>query len=260
MESKLTTSCRMHASYQMDTITRPSHRTDERVPTVILVEKRPLMRDLLSRCLARTADFEVFATATVDECIEVAKTRDGTVILISIASDPDGGDTQQILRRATQALGAPIVVLRDGEELDQVRSVLEAGARGYVSTGMSLDVAIEALRLVLAGGQYFPASCVIGMRDADSAGPASSLQSHLSGIFTQRQAAVVTAVCQGKANKIIAYELKMRESTVKVHLRSIMKKLKATNRTEVAYIANQLVAGNHSELPTHCMLEADAGN
>ncbi len=48
----------------------------------------------------------------------------------------------------------------------------------------------------------------------------------------------------GKANKIIAYELKMRESTVKVHLRSIMRKLKATNRTEVAYITNQLVAGN----------------
>jgi DNA-binding NarL/FixJ family response regulator len=218
-----------------DAITRPSRRGDVGAPTVIVVEKRPLMRDLLSRCLARTAGFEVLAIATVDECIEVAKTHDATVILISVAGDPDGGDTQQILR-ATQALGAPIVVLRDGEELDQVRSVLQAGARGYVSTGMSVDVAIEALRLVLAGGQYFPASCIIGMGDANSAGPASSLQSHLTGIFTARQAAVVTAVCQGKANKIIAYELKMRESTVKVHLRSIMKKLKATNRTEVAYI------------------------
>jgi DNA-binding NarL/FixJ family response regulator len=227
--------------------TRPGRRADEGAPTVIVVEKRPLMRDLLSRCLARTAGFEVLATATVDECIEVAKIHDGTVILISVAGDPDGGETQQILRRATQALGAPIVVLRDGEELDQVRSVLQAGARGYFSTGMPLDVAIEALRLVRAGGQYFPASCVIGMGDANSPGPAS----HLSEIFTARQAAVVNAVCQGKANKIIAYELKMRESTVKVHLRSIMKKLKATNRTEVAYIANQLVAGNYSGPPTH---------
>ena len=83
--------------------------------------------------------------ATVDECIEVAKTHDGTVILISVAGDVDGGDTQQMLRRATQALVAPIVVLRDGEELRQVRSVLQAGARGYISTSMSLDVAIEAL-------------------------------------------------------------------------------------------------------------------
>jgi len=239
---------------EADTITRLSRRADEGAPTVIVVETRPLMRDLLSRCLTRTTGFEVLTTATVDECIEVAKTHDATVILISIAGDLDSADTQQILRRATQALGAPIVVVCDGEELHQVRSVLQAGARGYVSTGMSLDVAIEALRLVRAGGQYFPASCIIGMGDANLAGPASSLQSHLSGIFTARQAAVVTAVCQGKANKIIAYELKMRESTVKVHLRSIMKKLKATNRTEVAYIANQLVAGNYSGPPTHRMI------
>ena len=102
---------------EADIITRPGRRADEGAPTVILVEKRPLMRDLLSRCLPRTADFKVLATATVDECIEVAKTHDGTVILISVAGDVDGGDTQQMLRRATQALVAPIVVLRDGEEL-----------------------------------------------------------------------------------------------------------------------------------------------
>ena len=56
---------------------------------------------------------------------------------------------------------------------------------------------------------------------------------------------MVAAVCLGKPNKIIAFELNMRVSTVKVHLRNIMKRLNATNRTEVAYITNQL-AGNHS--------------
>ena len=55
---------------------------------------------------------------------------------------------------------------------------------------------------------------------------------------------MVKALCQGKANKIIAYELEMKESTVKVHVRNIMKKLKAKNRTEVAYITNQLTGPN----------------
>ncbi len=50
----------------------------------------------------------------------------------------------------------------------------------------------------------------------------------------------------GKANKVIAYELKMRESTVKVHVRNIMKKLNAKNRTEVAFMANELIqSGDH---------------
>ena len=62
----------------------------------------------------------------------------------------------------------------------------------------------------------------------------------LAGMFTLRQAEVVQALRRGKANKIIAYELNLRESTVKVHIRNIMKKLKATNRTEVAYKINDL--------------------
>ena len=47
---------------------------------------------------------------------------------------------------------------------------------------------------------------------------------------------MVEAIRQGKPNKIVAYELNMCESTVKVHVRAIMKKLKARNRTEVAYL------------------------
>ena len=54
--------------------------------------------------------------------------------------------------------------------------------------------------------------------------------------LTGRQLQVVEAIRQGKPNKVIAYELNMCESTVKVHVRAIMKKLKARNRTEVAYL------------------------
>ena len=62
----------------------------------------------------------------------------------------------------------------------------------------------------------------------------------LAGIFTDRQVEVVEALRRGKANKIIAYELNLRESTVKVHVRNIMKKVKATNRTEVVFKLNDL--------------------
>jgi DNA-binding NarL/FixJ family response regulator len=60
-------------------------------------------------------------------------------------------------------------------------------------------------------------------------------------MFTRRQVAVIDALRKGKANKIIAYELNMCESTVKVHVRNIMKKLNAKNRTEVAYLASGLL-------------------
>lgn len=64
---------------------------------------------------------------------------------------------------------------------------------------------------------------------------------HITTSFTARQSAVAEGLRRGKANKIIAYELNLCESTVKVHIRNIMKKLGATNRTEVAYKIGDMI-------------------
>jgi DNA-binding NarL/FixJ family response regulator len=69
-----------------------------------------------------------------------------------------------------------------------------------------------------------------------------------SALLTERQMEVVEEIRHGKANKQIAYELKMSEHTVKVHLRHIMRKLKARNRTEVAVLSGNLLAG-HKDAP-----------
>ena len=66
--------------------------------------------------------------------------------------------------------------------------------------------------------------------------------------LTQRQAAVAEALRHGKSNKIIAYELNMCENTVKVHIRSILKKLHATNRTEAAFRLNSVALGGAEPL------------
>jgi DNA-binding NarL/FixJ family response regulator len=55
-----------------------------------------------------------------------------------------------------------------------------------------------------------------------------------------RQVAVVEGIRKGNPNKMIAHELNLRESTVKVHIRNIMKKLNSKNRTELSYIANKI--------------------
>ena len=60
---------------------------------------------------------------------------------------------------------------------------------------------------------------------------------------------MVEAIRQRKPNKIIAYELNMCESTVKVHVRAIMKKLKARNRTEVAYLYSSSVSDMDTAVP-----------
>ena len=72
------------------------------------------------------------------------------------------------------------------------------------------------------------------MQPISSTGPRDSSGRLIQ--FTARQLDVLERLKQGQPNKIIAYELGMCESTVKVHIRNIMKKLKATNRTQVAFL------------------------
>jgi DNA-binding NarL/FixJ family response regulator len=97
------------------------------------------------------------------------------------------------------------------------------------------------MRLVGAGGPFAPTSALLDARSpSETTPPHYDLSKKV--LFTARQLAVLVALRRGKANKQIAYELNMREGTVKVHVRHIMKKLRAKNRTEVAIIANDLFA------------------
>ena len=117
---------------------------------------------------------------------------------------------------------------------------------GYIPTNLSLDVAIEAMQFVRAGGIFVPASSIMSGHNRPSDGSLPGAKERFGGIFTTRQAAVVKALREGKANKRIAHELDMRESTVKVHVRNIMRKLNARNRTEVAYRTNGMFENDES--------------
>jgi DNA-binding NarL/FixJ family response regulator len=96
---------------------------------------------------------------------------------------------------------------------------------------MGFEIAIEVMRFVLAGGTYVPPDCLLV---TDQPGlPASTTVSRVS-ILTSRELSVVRAIQQGKSNKVIAHELNMCPSTVKVHVRNVMRKMNAKNRTDVA--------------------------
>ena len=211
--------------------------------TAIVVEQRPLIRELLTYALKQRAGFE---SSPQPRSTSTSKATAPTRRWSSSASRQleRRRDAANAAARRAGAAQTPIVVLSDSEDFQNVLSILQSGTRGYISTAMTLDVAIEALWLVQAGGQFLPATCIIGPPEARLPTHRQASSGALArNIYARGRLQVVKALCQGKANKIIAYELKMKESTVKVHVRNIMKKLKAKNRTEVAYITNQLSGG-----------------
>jgi DNA-binding NarL/FixJ family response regulator len=217
---------------------------DRQTPAIVVIEQRLLIRDCLVKCLKELdLGCPVLAFATIPEWLESGAQYLPILILFSL--QPHNADDSELhqnlsLLNANNA-GAPVVIISDSEDTSQVISALKCGARGYIPTSVTLNVALEAMRLVGAGGTFAPTSALL-----DTKAPSQTTPPHYDVskkvLFTARQLAVLVALRRGKANKQIAYELNMREGTVKVHVRHIMKKLRAKNRTEVAIIANDLFA------------------
>lgn len=229
----------MHANTKGDLpfATHPHHGR-----VLALIDPRALDRECFAQSLrSHDATTEITPFASIQEWKQ-ARDRHSqfSAILFNIGgrrvTDPAVGE--ELAKLASEFKSIPVVVLADTDDLAQILKALEYGARSYIPTSVGITVCVEAIGLALAGGVFVPASSVLGIRQVLESG--SETARHMAGMFTARQTEVVEALRRGKANKIIAYELNLRESTVKVHIRNIMRKLKATNRTEVACKINDL--------------------
>lgn len=212
---------------------------------IVLVEPRTLIRDCLAKCLETAGCGDsVHAYASASDWVAAGMPRAITsVILLGTAAHDEATIAREVAILAQADPSASIVLLADAMDSKQVLGALDKGARGYIPTSMSFDVAVKAIHLVRAGGTFVPVESLRAPKVLPSQ-EASDAMPEPKGQFTTRQLAVIEALRQGKANKIIAFELNMRESTVKVHVRNIMKKLQAKNRTEVAFRVNGMSAGD----------------
>ena len=206
---------------------------------IVLIDDRTFIRDCVSRCLEASYDEVALSSfSTIEDYLKAdIDFNQVAFIMFSIHQRrPSSPDVQKSLTQLKSVCGAvPIIILSDVESVDYIREALEQGARGFISTSATLDVVVEATRVVWAGGTFVPASSLF----MGWTGAAGSHASPLSARFTQRQLDVLQLMRQGMANKSIAHELTMSQSTVKVHVSNIMQKLKATNRTQAVFLSRE---------------------
>jgi DNA-binding NarL/FixJ family response regulator len=139
----------------------------------------------------------------------------------------------------------PLVLLSEREEPEEVVAAFKAGARGFIPLSATPPMAMQAFTFIMGGGSFFPPTALIRTVHTESVVRVTTKQTTLlpetqKGGLTARQQEVLERLRQGESNKLIGRQLKLRESTVKVHIRQIMRKLGATNRTQAALCAAQL--------------------
>jgi DNA-binding NarL/FixJ family response regulator len=209
------------------------YRSADTTPYIVVIHQRAFIRDCFVRCLETSyAGHDVIAF----ESMRSWKNREDDdgyppTVIVYFAGGGDPSDVLDLEVLEAAAAEAPMVIVSDTDDVNDVVRAFKSGVRGYIPTSLPFNVVVEAVRLVEAGGTFVPVSSLTSGESKPQAA------SKANDLLTERQLMVVGALCQGMANKQIAYELSMSEHTVKVHIRHIMRRLNARNRTEVAILS-----------------------
>jgi DNA-binding NarL/FixJ family response regulator len=215
----------------------------EQLQAVIYLDPRAFTRDCVGGWLQSSLSGFIVRVLRDPDQLEGALRADERIQAVIINAGPErmsSATVASLLSRVGELLPeAPVAVLSDFEDPESIREAFNLGVRGYIPTSLPSLVAVEAVRMVCVGGTFAPAPALLYQSER-AQGSAGEL---LIDGFTQRQSQILECLRRGMANKLIAYELNMCESTVKVHIRNIMKKLNATNRTQVAYLTRGFFEG-----------------
>ncbi len=144
-------------------------------------------------------------------------------------------DLVDISSLAAVAPHTPILVAADCDDPERAYAILRAGARGFLPATHSLKVLIGALERVRTGGTYVPLS----LTEAGASSSPECAQRKPWRVLTRRQCDVLALISEGKSNKLIADLLNMSESTVKAHVKQIIRRLNVSNRTQAALLATR---------------------
>jgi DNA-binding NarL/FixJ family response regulator len=234
-----------NSSSPMDTAGQQLRSFNGKTLTVALIDSRSLTREGLMRLLDGSERLRLIPLSRCSELLGKAPEVlcEVEIVLLNLGSavirDPEIVRDIALLNEALP--NASIIVICDRDDSHHVGEALRQGIRGYIPTTLTSQILMGALRLVQAGGTFVPAGALTEALSQqpmalESTKPEVAVLDHCG--LTPRQREVLNLLRQGKPNKIIAHELDMRESTVKVHVRQIMRKMRVSNRTEAAFLAS----------------------
>ncbi len=217
--------------------------------TVLLVDDHTLFRSGIRFLLQRHADFQVVGEAADGvEGVKRAKQLDPDVVLLDLHMPGISGlETLQLLLQDRPQ--AAVLMLTVSEDAEDLSAALQAGARGYLIKNIDADYLVRALRRAAAGeavvAEAMTAKLVAQLKGASQ--PRTENQSGLDKL-TPREREILICLARGESNKVIARNLSVAESTVKIHVQNVLKKLHLSSRVQAAVFA---VENGLDKLQTH---------
>jgi len=192
---------------------------------VFCVDDHPLMREGIAAVIRNASDMQLVAEAsTGHEAIQGFREYQPDVTLMDVRM-PDMGGIDALRAIRTEFANARVIMLTTFEGDAEIKCALEAGARGYMLKSVPRKQLVDVIRKVHGGQKHIPNEV------------AAQLMEHLGAeTLSKREVEVLQKVAAGNRNSDIAALLFISEETVKGHVKHIMEKLGASDRTEAVAI------------------------
>ena len=193
---------------------------------ILCVDDHPLLRQGIAAIINNQPDMVLIAEAsTGTEAIQKFREHRPDVTLMDLRL-PDMSGVDSLIAIRADMPEARIIMLTTFEGDVEIQRALVAGARAYMLKSMPPKELVDVIRQVQAGKKRIPTEI------------ATHLAEHLSDeALTEREIEVLKHIAGGNRNRDIAERLFISEETVKVHIKHIMEKLGASDRTQAVAIA-----------------------
>ena len=205
---------------------------------VLVIDDHTLFRSGLEGLLERRGIEVAAAVGDGNEGLALARELDVNIILLDLRM-PDVGGMEVLRRLREQGVETPVVMLTtSSDERDLVES-LRCGAQGYLLKEMEPDDLVVALKDIMAGKTVVAPGLTGVLARVVQQGDAGTLDAAPSPFddLTPREREILCHLSEGQSNKVIARNLGISDGTVKLHVKSILRKLDVHSRVEAAVMA-----------------------
>jgi DNA-binding NarL/FixJ family response regulator len=207
--------------------------------TILVVERDEFTRSCLLSWLQNACpEFSVAPSTSTEQHLGTGPFARPALVILS--DDPSHSDLKWIEQQSRLVRaglpGVPVLAIVRGDKLPALTDACtRLGLQGFLPTWTAAPIAAAVLRMIVAGGTYFP----LPRRGDGTTSRSSAVHAgaaRLTTSLSRRELAVAELVGHGMQNKLIAYKLNISLSTVKAHVHRITRKLKVRNRTELAVL------------------------
>lgn len=200
---------------------------------VLIADDHPLMRSALAQAVTQAfPGVRVIEAAAFDDLKAALAEASPEIVLLDLHMPGMSGFIGLMMLRSEHP-EIPVVVVSASEDATTIQRSMDYGASGFVPKSAPLGQVAEAIRAVLDGEVWLPAT-------ASAPDEAGAAMAERAVNLTPQQLRVLLGMAEGKLNKQIAFEMTIAEQTVKDHVTVILRKLGASNRTQAVLLASQM--------------------